>query len=409
MDTFVNIRRALNQIRNGVKRNKRIFCIFLDFKSAYNTIPHKELFEKLNCALSGKEIQLLKAIYTRLKIRLGNESIRYNNGVAQGNMISPVLFDIYAEDLLWELCNKGWDLQSVLAYADDHLILCNSVEELKRAIQLVNEWCSRSKIILNPKKSGILEVISRRSKPSLKYGNHIEGIPVVQSYRCLGLLIDSKLTGDDHVTQMNRKINFLNCKLTPLLSKVSFDYRCNLWKVLVKPLYKPVLALMAQNNITRVRNLEINLKKSFKRFTGLSKSTDDAVLGRLVSFDFSTLARYSEQTALRKLSLRCQRMEIDTDKPSKHQTPILPKNFIKFNNIQKTRCPACLSGARNNLGHLKIAHKLWVPSSLEMIEKLESEYPRDFKYDKRKDILERRDKVINFYFTKILDHIRSSS
>jgi len=79
----------------------------LDFKSAYNTIPHKELFEKLNCALSGKEIQLLKAIYTRLKIRLGNESIRYNNGVAQGNMISPVLFDIYAEDLLWNSVTKA--------------------------------------------------------------------------------------------------------------------------------------------------------------------------------------------------------------------------------------------------------------------------------------------------------------
>ena len=54
-------------------------------------------------------------------------------------------------------------------------------------------------------------------------------------------------------------------------------------------------------------------------------------------------------------------------------------------------------------------HKLWVPSSLEMIEKLESEYPRDFKFDKRKEILERRDKIINFYLTKISDHIRSSS
>jgi len=190
---------------------------------------------------------------------------------------------------------------------------------------------------------------------------------------------------------------------------VSFDYRCNLWKVLVRPLYKPVLGLMAQNNITRVRNLEINLKKSFKMFTGLSKSIDDVVLGSLASFDVVMLARYSEQTALTKWNQHCQRMELKTEKLIKQQTPILPKSFIKFNNIQKTKCPACVSGARNSSNHLLIAHKLWVPSSLEMIEKLESQYPRNFKHEKRKDTLEKRDRVINFYLSKILDHIRSNS
>ena len=32
-----------------------------------------------------------------------------------------------------------------------------------------------------------------------------------------------------------------------------------------------------------------------------------------------------------------------------------------------------------------------------MIEKLESQYPRNLEYEKRKDTLERRDRVINFY------------
>ena len=59
-------------------------------------------------------------------------------------------------------------------------------------------------------------------------------------------------------------------------------------------MYKPVLALMAHNNVTRVKKLEINLKKSFRKFTGLSKSTDDAVLARISSFDVPELALRDE-------------------------------------------------------------------------------------------------------------------
>ena len=68
LDTFVNIHRAIKQIRHKLERKRSAFCLFLDFKSAYNTIPHEELFEKLERALSSKEIQLLKAIYSRLFI-----------------------------------------------------------------------------------------------------------------------------------------------------------------------------------------------------------------------------------------------------------------------------------------------------------------------------------------------------
>ena len=82
--------------------------------------------------------------------------MKFNTGVAQGSMISPALFDIYAEDLLWDLCERSWDLEDVLAYADDHLIISDSIEEIKKAIQSVNEWCTKSKIMLNPKKSGTL-------------------------------------------------------------------------------------------------------------------------------------------------------------------------------------------------------------------------------------------------------------
>ena len=47
MDIHVNIHRALKQIHSRLSKNQHAFCLFLDFKSAYNSVPHEELFLKL--------------------------------------------------------------------------------------------------------------------------------------------------------------------------------------------------------------------------------------------------------------------------------------------------------------------------------------------------------------------------
>ena len=111
-------------------------------------------------------------------------------------MISPALFDIYAEELISKLIDNGWSFEDILAYADDHLIICDSLEQVQKAIVIVNSWCYVSNISLNPMKSGILEVIPRRGKHSVKVGSVVCEIPIVSSYRYLGIELDDKLTGE---------------------------------------------------------------------------------------------------------------------------------------------------------------------------------------------------------------------
>ncbi len=82
MDIYVNIHRAINQLKNRTLKKKKGFCLFLDFKSAYKTIPHEELFQKLEPICTINEIQLLRAIYSRLVLKLGSESTKCNIGVA---------------------------------------------------------------------------------------------------------------------------------------------------------------------------------------------------------------------------------------------------------------------------------------------------------------------------------------
>jgi len=123
MDVYVNIWRALKRIQDLRDKRKYVYCLFLDFKSAYNTVPHCKLYEKLQHVLRSDEIDLLKAIYSRMWITLGKERFQPNVGVAQGSVISPALFDIYAASLLEKMEAHGWGIDDLLGFADDHLFI----------------------------------------------------------------------------------------------------------------------------------------------------------------------------------------------------------------------------------------------------------------------------------------------
>ncbi len=370
LDIYVNIHRAIKRLQSKILSKKPVFCLFLDFKSAYNTVPHDRLFQKLSCICPNEEVQLLKAIYSRLSIRLGKEVISCNTGVAQGSMISPALFDIYAEDLLVKLEAEGWCIEDLLAYADDHLIICDSLDELRKAIKVVQEWCKEAKIKLNPNKSGILEVTHRRGRKLLEIGSSIEEIPVVESYRYLGLVVDGKLTGDAHLKAMSKKIEFLNFKLAPLLSKISITYRVNLWRILVQPLFKPMLAILSGNNQSRVKNLQSRLKGSLKKFAGLSKNTADVVIEKSCRVEVEKMTQEQRELSSLKWSKWCryETTESHLTTPS-IKTPLLLRNFAQYNNIQNLKCCKCTKG-RLHPQHLKEAHGVNLPSTLNLLDEL---------------------------------------
>jgi len=405
MDIFVNIFRALKQLRRRTSDKKRAFCLFLDFKSAYNSIPHDALFQKLESICPNSEVQLLKAIYSRLTIKIGDEKTKCNIGVAQGSMISPALFDIYSEELISRLIDAGFSFEDILAYADDHLIICDSLEDVLKAISVVKTWCSSANISLNPQKSGILEVIPRRSKPTLKTGTLVCDIPVVASYKYLGLEIDCKLTGDKHLSFLISKINFITNRLAPLLSKVSTNYKINLWKTLIQPLLNLALPLLAHNNWTRVQKMERNLKCCFKRFIGLCLSTDDQVLSKLINLRVLSLAKDLERSSLSKWQQRLSHCpDIVTQKKEKIPTPLIPKIFTKYNNFQKSKCRLCNNNSINSAFHLRNMHGLSIPSPLQLLCELERDFPRKSKSNPRAYILKEKENRILQYFNILLRH-----
>ncbi len=95
------------------KQNKRLYSCFVDFSKAFDNISREGLFEKLlGYGICGNFYNVLKNMYfndeTRIKVGGYLTDVIYpNQGVRQGCILSPLLFNIYLADLPMHL--GGWD------------------------------------------------------------------------------------------------------------------------------------------------------------------------------------------------------------------------------------------------------------------------------------------------------------
>ena len=115
---------------------------FMDASKAFDKINHFHLFEKL--LKRGVEtciVRLLHVWYSSqdFMVRWANilsSAFKVSNGVRQGGIMSPVLFNVYMDDLSHLLSNSnvGCVIDSVvcnhLFYADDSVLVAPSPEAL---------------------------------------------------------------------------------------------------------------------------------------------------------------------------------------------------------------------------------------------------------------------------------------
>lgn len=134
-DVELAIKKVLCRIEYG-----HLYIYDFDIKGYFDNIPHKKLMKVLNKYVSDGTI--LDLVWKWLKAGYMEDNIRYEqtSGTMQGGVISPLLANVYLNELDWEL--EKANLQFV-RYADDSIVMCRSKDELEKAKEVVHEVLTR--------------------------------------------------------------------------------------------------------------------------------------------------------------------------------------------------------------------------------------------------------------------------
>jgi hypothetical protein len=122
--------------------------------------------------------------------------IRITEGVKQGGILSPFLFNYYIDDLLRECLSKnigahiGGENLSVIGYCDDLILLSPNAKHMEILLGICVKFAEKWKLEFNAKKSVYMSV----GKNFENFSFEIKGkkLPVVEEFTYLGLPIKKK-------------------------------------------------------------------------------------------------------------------------------------------------------------------------------------------------------------------------
>lgn len=124
-----------------------------DLKGYFDSIPKDKLMKRVEEKIADGRILELIGLYLEQEVIDTASRWTPEAGTPQGAVISPLLANIYLDSLDWLMANSGF---TMIRYADDFVIMCQSEEEAELALQKVTVWVNDSGLTLHPTKTKIV-------------------------------------------------------------------------------------------------------------------------------------------------------------------------------------------------------------------------------------------------------------
>ena len=142
---------------------KNIYFCFIEYAKAFDCVDHHKLWKILKeMGIPDHLICLLRNLYAgqEATVRTGHgttDQFKIRKGVRQGCILSPCLFNLYAEYIMrnvgLEEAQAGIKIArrniSNVKYADDTTLMAESEEELKSLLMKVKEESEKVGLKLN--------------------------------------------------------------------------------------------------------------------------------------------------------------------------------------------------------------------------------------------------------------------
>ena len=154
---------SIGSLKKHESSRKNIYFCFIDYAKAFDCVGHNKLWKILKeMGIPDHLTCLLRNLYAGQErtARTGHGTthwIQMGNGVCQGYTLSPCLFNLYAEYIMWNarvdesqagIKFAGRNINN-LRYANDTTLMAENEEKLKSLLMRVKEesenWLQYSK------------------------------------------------------------------------------------------------------------------------------------------------------------------------------------------------------------------------------------------------------------------------
>jgi hypothetical protein len=383
--TQLNLLRMIGRGKRYLKQRGKQgeYCIlFIDFSNAYNTVNRHLLWhiaanETRDLHIPRSFLAWIAAVQNRMTYQCGKHMTRTSSGLAQGSLLSPALFNIYINHLLNVLTstqpNHGYRFhyEDIFMYADDMAIIMPTTN-VHNFIPSFATLCEHTyNLKMNFSKCGILQLTKHTANREFQPGSLLHDVPVVTSYKYLGITLDEALTIRPHLANLNKKLSFISLK-TRSTPNTTPELRRILWNGFARPHAEYVAPLLCTQRQTEVRECLVLIKKSFKSCVGFHLRTPSNVvsifLGDVLAFGNARASKIIDQFTTRypgSLPYAIKKVQIPMAPPVAQSLNGIPETLMSlWRELGFAYCKKCGVGTQLTVEHLKVAHEVQIEFDL---------------------------------------------
>ena len=290
-------------IEKNREHQRDLYLCFIDYSKAFDTVDHDILWSNMNNMKFPKHIiQLIKAMYDQQQATVRTtygltDWFEIKQGVRQGCILSPHLFNIYSETIMRNALENfegtvdvgGYKISN-LRYADDIVLIASNMNGLQQLLDKVREASEKAGLFLNAKKTKTMMIQRQRAMNDDEHVT-INGVAVenVKEFTYLGAVFTN--TYDDSL-EIKRRIAIAK-NATVALNKIWKDRsitlktKLRLLNSLVFPIasYGSECWVLKKKDKKRVNSFELWCYRRVLRISWTEKKTNDEVLRRITCKD----------------------------------------------------------------------------------------------------------------------------